>query len=149
MVKSVEGTFPEFSDIFLPRKRMVPNTEAVDRGNQTEKSRCGEGDGAEARHGLFWRRAPRKVPCDIPVTGPRFLPCPSLVSPTPSRAAASVGPLPCNPALSVCLLPTFFCLEQNQASVQSHIYRLPPIWSDFTPSTSMDVYCGLLAPGLP
>lgn len=106
MVESVEGTFPEFSDIFLPWKRTVPNTEAVGQGNQTEKSRCGEGDGAEARHGLFWRRAPRNVPCDILVTGPRFLPCPSLVSATPSGAAASVGPLPCDPALSVCLLPT-------------------------------------------
>ena len=89
--------------------------------------------GAEARCGLFWQE-PREGPCDAPVTA-WSLSCPSSCGPTT--------------LLSVCLRPTFLCLEQNQAFKQSHIYHLTSIWSDFVPSTSVSAYCGILVPGLP
>ena len=82
--------------------------------------------GVEAWHGLFWQE-PREGPCDAPVAA-WSLSCPSSCSPTT--------------LLSVCLHPTFLCLEQNQAFRQSHIYHLTSIWSDFIPSTSVSAYCG-------
>lgn len=113
---------------------MVANTKVVGPGIQAAKSRSGEGFWEQAQQWPFLEeKLLWKVPCGILVAGSRSWSCPRQASP-------------------LAILPDFsfhqffaaqqrppFCLEPNQDSRQSHIYCVPPIWSDSIPSTCMNI----------
>lgn len=89
------------------------------------------------------------MPRGTPATGSGYCPVPAQSPQHPDRPEPWSDP--CLPTLlsqGACP-PSFFCLEQNQASMQSHMYHLTPICCDSVPSTSVNVYCDLLAPVWP
>ena len=67
MAESVEGFLPEFSDIFLFWKMMLPNTEVVGPRNRTDESGCVEGWAEAVRAKLlFMSNSCDPVDCSLP-----------------------------------------------------------------------------------